>query len=346
LEARVRRVVFADVALPTFLAAALVAAPSLYAQSASQSGSPSSSAAVSPALIDSLARLDVAISHVRDSAQFAFSRAANKKIELQTELHQKYAAEIARVFKEAGMSEDEYHKKIFLVSTNAEANQAYEQAVSKLTGVPTAGQVVAKTSTPAVKVPAGPVGVHIGHIMNSFKDTPDNQGLLAVALSEAKTANTHATLAARNPGNLDALKLHAGHILNALDPSIVPMGPGLGYGLKKAALGISQHIELAAKTPGASPNVAMHSTHVSAAAKATADRADKAIELAKKVQASSNAAEAADLMNQLISITAQLTTGDDVNGDGKVDWKEPEGGLQQVEQHMQLMLAGEGIKPE
>jgi hypothetical protein len=342
----VRRVVFADVVVPSFLVAALIAAPSLHAQSASQSGSPTSSATVPTALIDSLARIDVAISHVRDSAQFAFSRAANKKIETLAELHQKYAAEIARVLKEGGMSEAEYHKKIFLVSTNPEANKAYEEAVSKLTGVPTAGQVVTKTAAAAYKVPAGPVGVHIGHIMNAFKDTPDNQSLLAVAMAEAKTANTHATLAARNPGNLDALKLHAGHILNALDPSIVPMGPGLGYGLKKAALGIEQHVELAAKTPGASPNVAMHSTHVSAAAKSTADRADKAIELAKKVQASTNAAEAADLMNQLISVTGQLTTGEDVNGDGKIDWKDPEGGLQQVEQHMKLMLAGEGLKPE
>jgi hypothetical protein len=166
-----------------------------------------------------------------------------------------------------------------------------------------------------------------------------------VALAEAKTAAQHAALAARNPTSLDAMKLHAGHIINAIDPTIVTTGPGLGYGLKKAALGIVTHIELAAKAPGASQNVVMHASHVATSARNTVVRADQVLALAKQVQASTSAADAALLINQLVSLTSQLTAGADANGDGKIGWQENEGGLQQAQEHVTLMLAGEGIKP-
>ena len=54
----------------------------------------------------------------------------------------------------------------------------------------------------------------------------------------------------KSPDNLDSLKLHAGHVLNALDPSIEMKGPGSGYGVKRAAAGASQHVQLAAKSEG------------------------------------------------------------------------------------------------
>ena len=41
----------------------------------------------------------------------------------------------------------------------------------------------------------------------------------ATAMAEARVAVQHAGLAARNPANLDAMKLHAGHVINAVDPT-------------------------------------------------------------------------------------------------------------------------------
>jgi hypothetical protein len=85
--------------------------------------------------------------------------------------------------------------------------------------------------------------VHLDHVMNSFKDTPKQMGLLPTALAEANTAIQHAAMAAKATDNLDQMKLHAGHVIHAVDPSVEMKGPGLGYGVKKAAAGVAQHVE-------------------------------------------------------------------------------------------------------
>ncbi len=291
------------------------------------------------------AKLEIAISVARDSAQFQLALARNKTPQMQQQLREKLVAQLAEIVKSAGTTQAEYDRKTYLVATNGEARKQFDALVAQLTGVPTPGQVIAAPAAPTIKVPDGPVGVHIGHVVNSFGDTPMNQGLLPTAMAEARTAAQHAALGARTPTNLESLKLHAGHVINAIDPSIVAAGPGLGYGAKKAALAVANHIELAAKAPGASPNVLMHAMHVATAARGAVARCDQALALAKQIQAASSAADAAALMSQLVSVTAQLTSGIDANGDGKIGWQENEGGLQQAQEHVTLLLAGEGMKP-
>ncbi|MEO6876886.1 MAG: hypothetical protein ABI205_00290, partial [Gemmatimonadaceae bacterium] len=126
------------------------------------------------------------------------------------------------------------------------------------------------------------------------------------------------------------------------DPTFEAKGPGLGYGVKKAAMGIVTHMELAAKSPGASPNVITHANHIETSANNTVARCDQIVALAKQVQAATDAPAAAALISQLVSLTSQLATGVDANGDGKITWEKGEGGLDQVQQHMNLMLAAEG----
>lgn len=292
------------------------------------------------------AKLEVAISVARDSSQFQLALARNKTPALQQQLREKLLAQIAELIRAAGTTDAEYQRKTYLVATNPEARKGFDALVAQITGVPTPGQVIPTVATAAaIKVPDGPVGTHIGHVVNGFSDTPMGQGLLPVALAEAKTAAQHATLAARTPTNLESMKLHAGHVINAIDPTIVTAGPGLGYGMKKAALGVANHIELAAKAMGVSPNVITHAAHVSMSARNTVTRADEAIAIAQKIQSATSASDAAALVNQLISITSQFAAGADANGDGKIDWKEHEGGLQQAQEHINLLLAGEGLKP-
>ena len=61
--------------------------------------------------------------------------------------------------------------------------------------------------------------------------------------------------------------------------------------------------------------------------------------IAQKVMAATTAAEAAALVSALTSAVEQLVAGVDVNGDGRISWDQGEGGLQQAEEHVKLMLA-------
>jgi hypothetical protein len=186
------------------------------------------------------------------------------------------------------------------------------------------------------------VQTHIGHVMTGFQGTPNGQGLLPTALAEAKIAAQHAGLAAKNPGDLASMQLHAGHVLHALDPSVEPKGPGQGYGVKRAAQGVAQHIQLAAKSDGASKNVQTHAGHVAASAGTVVTRADQLIAIAQKIRASSSPGDAAPLVSQLNTVAQELTAGMDANKDGRVSWETGEGGLQQAQQHMELLIKGEG----
>ena len=70
----------------------------------------------------------------------------------------------------------------------------------------------------------------------------DGMGLLPVAQAEAAIAAQHANLAISKPSDIDSIRLHSGHVLHAIDPVAIEAGPGLGYGLERAAGGVRAHI--------------------------------------------------------------------------------------------------------
>ena len=63
--------------------------------------------------------------------------------------------------------------------------------------------------------------------------------------------------------------------------------------------------------------------------------------LASQIRQATTATEAAALASQLTSLAEQLIAGADSNGDGRIGWQEGEGGLQQVEQHINLLAQAE-----
>ena len=333
------------------VAAVVVAGPALAAAQATSAAPPAATGSISREELTAFAKVHLAVAQARDSIQLQLAQPGNKKPEAQRQLQDKLHAQVADILHHAGMTEQEFDRKTYLVSTDAEARQTFDAVIAQLTGQPTPGQVMATAATArpaasaAVSVPAGPAGVHIGHVVNGFSDTPHGQGLLPTAMAEARIAIQHAGLAARNTASLDAMKLHAAHVINALDPTVVATGPGLGYGVKKAATGVATHIELAAKAQGASANVVSHSVHIATSARNTVQRADQIVALAKQIQAATTAGDAAALVSQMVSQCDQLMAGADANGDGRITWEAGEGGLQQVQQHVNLMLAAEPKTP-
>lgn len=197
--------------------------------------------------------------------------------------------------------------------------------------------------TAPVAAQNNPVHTHIGHVADGFRGTPDGMGLLPTAVAEAETANQHAMLAGRDPSSLEGMQRHMAHVINALDPSKVANGPGLGYGVIAAAEGAARHIELAAGAEGASDGVKTHANHVATAARSAVTMANAAVGIAEQIQQATDAAAAAELLHELTALTDAIVNGVDANGDGRIGWQDGEGGLAQATTHLGLLMRGEGL---
>jgi len=186
--------------------------------------------------------------------------------------------------------------------------------------------------------------LHLGHVMTNWRDTPQNVGFLTAAISDANVGAIHAKLALQATDDLAAMKLHAGHVLHALDPSIEPRGPASGYGVKKAATGALQHLDFAVQGEGSTANIKMHATHVSASLNNVLQWTERATAIAQQIRSADAAGPAAALLTELVSLTTAITDGKDANNDGQVGWQSGEGGLQQAQMHMALLMKGEGLE--
>ena len=282
-----------------------------------------------------LARVQVAIIAARDSVNVQRAKPGNKTMQAQQALQEKLRTEVQEILQHGGLTDAEYQRRTFVISSDTMSRRIFDSVVVAVTGAPLPGYAARAA---ILAVPAGPVGVHLGHVMNGFNETPSLQGLLPAALAEARIAIQHATLAGRQPENLEYMKTHVGHVVHALDPSIIKMGPGMGYGVRKATEGVIAHVEMAAAAQGASPNVVGHTKHVVVAARNTLSRVDQLLALAQQVQSATVAADASKLVSQIAALTEQLVAGADANGDGRVTYDAPEGGLQQADEHVRLML--------
>jgi hypothetical protein len=195
----------------------------------------------------------------------------------------------------------------------------YAARLVRLTGESKGGAIF------VTKVEAIPAHLHLGHVMTNWRDTPGGRGFLPVATDEARVAVQHARLAAKSTA-LDEIALHVGHVLHALDSAVEPKGPGAGYGVKKAATGAQQHLQIAAKAEGASETLAAEAALVSTALASALQGVDEAIASGQKARAATDAAEAARIATHLAGAVERI----DEN-------------LEQAESRMTSLLKAEGL---
>ena len=136
----------------------------------------------------------------------------------------------------------------------------------------------------------------------------------------------HARLAAK-AGSLDDIRLHAGHVLHALDPAIERTGPGAGYGVRKAATGALQHLELATGAEGATANVKKYAAQASTSLSQALELADQAVAAAERARSAGAAADAARAAADLAALTARIA----------------EEALQRAQADMMQLLKAEGL---
>jgi hypothetical protein len=189
----------------------------------------------------------------------------------------------------------------------------------RVTGVLTdKGIVVSRIEPPLVHA-------HIGHVMIAWRDTPGSVGLLTIALNDTRIAAAHALLVSKS-SSVDDMKLHAGHVLHALDPTVETTGPASGYGAKKAAAGAMQHVGFTADVENASAAVKSHASTVTAALTDAIAAIDRGIAAAQKIRAAASASDAGSPARELQSVVEDI---------GRF--------LQQSEQEMRAMMKAEGL---
>ena len=187
---------------------------------------------------------------------------------------------------------------------------------------------------------------HILQVVNPEAASVAELGFLRQAVGEAGTAAEYAAFAAggqQRPGDLRAMKTHAGNVLHALDPTRRESGPGLGFGLIEASRNTIEHVRMAADAPDASDNVRAHAAHVVSCVQNTLERAHRMLGITERILATESAHEADELSDELNTLGFQLRNGVDANGDGLVTWHDGEGGLYVAQEHMQMLMRGERI---
>jgi len=183
---------------------------------------------------------------------------------------------------------------------------------------------------------------HVGHVATGFGSAPNGKGLAATTSTESGIAVLHANFAAGDLSDLAAMRRHASHVLHALNPAEGSRGPGLGYGLIRAAEDVATHVELAANAQGASTSLRTHTQHVATIARSVAQRAGEAAAVARQLQEAPSIRRASPLVAELRLLMYQISEGGDLNGDGELSL-DGEAGVQQLEAHVYLLLVGEGL---
>jgi hypothetical protein len=190
---------------------------------------------------------------------------------------------------------------------------------------------------------SGEALTHFNHVATGFTGAPGGRGLVVTTAIEVNTAMMYANFAAGNPTNLDAMKTNVRNVLHALAPEQGAKGPGLGFGVKRAAEAVVTHIELAAKSPGASETLRKLGPAVAQAGRAVAARAQEMTDLGKRVLAAQTATQAAPLVEQLRALALQLDLGRDANGNGQIEVNAVEPGMNQLEAQVYSIFEGDRL---
>lgn len=177
----------------------------------------------------------------------------------------------------------------------------------------------------------------LAYILTASPDTPGGMGLLETGMAEAQIALQHAALAGQDSTSLSNMQRHMPHVIHAVDPDQGSQGPGMGYGVRRAARQILAQIEGAQSVEGVPGVLTFHGPWVAMAARGTVARSDEVVALARQVQNAASAEAGNQLVRRLAAAVRAMTYGFDRDGDRRIGHAEDEMGLAQVAHHLALV---------
>ena len=178
--------------------------------------------------------------------------------------------------------------------------------------------------------------VHLGHILTSWNDTPGEVGLVTILQKEATIAREHAEYAVTDLDDLANIQLHTRHVRHAVDPVAERsgVGPGMGYGIARAAVGVIRHMEFARDAADASASARLHAEHVITSARNIQFWAGKILDKAGQVTGGASPVASAFYAEEIVERIDWILNGRDADSDGTITWEDGEGGLTQVMEHL------------
>lgn len=156
--------------------------------------------------------------------------------------------------------------------------------------------------------------VHVGHSLTGWVDTPNQEGLLTTARRDAAIAVEHARYAVEGAADMANLKMHVGHVVHAIDPTLEKQGPGTGYGLLRALDGYADHLRFAVESADASANLKEGAGQVIETAAAPRRDARLVLALAREVAATGKAETAVALALEIQTLCGRIAAGIDASG--------------------------------
>jgi tRNA A-37 threonylcarbamoyl transferase component Bud32 len=210
---------------------------------------------------------------------------------------------------------------------------------------------------------------HIRHVLSAYPSNPGQIGFGMGLLNDAQIMNTTALAmqSAQQQGDLRGMRQNAEAMVNLIvgknspdygdldgDGKVVDPSDGFGLQINGAnpgyIQGTSEHAQLAAESPDATPNVKLHAGHVEICTQNLSDWATQLRDLGKQIAHSSDTQSAAANVAKVVSLSKVFLNGQDLDGDESIDPVKGEGGTKTAIEHAQYMadlplLAGKGQTP-
>ena len=198
-------------------------------------------------------------------------------------------------------------------------------------------------TTPNAKnqVMPGPSTAAISEILARDSGTPGQLSLVATLEHELSIARLYADYASRRPEDVRWIQTHLRHLRHSLDPSSERDGPGLGYGVVRAANNLGDQLGAIIGASAASQPMREHARQAQASLENIVSWANEILIL------SANALTEPKLSPRLIDWLgvikqrlAVMHSGVDADRDQQISAKPREGGLVQARTEFSHVLAG------